>query len=355
MGGSASQGFGRSTSSSDPTVVSPFGTLPYGLAGRNRRQFADPLALGFGFGDPNSRPYQRFAETQLGRAEGPLADYIRQGREFLPSVYGSASDVGRELASRAPGAFDTYMRQAESYLSGLPGLTGAVADARGRAVGDFGAARGDLARARSIVPTDAAGRGIETAERFLREAESPIASNALFQNAYQNASDAAARTAAGSGLIDAGSLQGRRETLSRDLASQFADRLATDRSRALGDFGAAQGVQQANAAILGDLASRGGTLGATEGATVGNLAGLEAELARSGIDVSAGIMPAIQQFGQLLAAGYQVPLEALGNVFAMLSGAQQPGFNLLQATSPVVGQTSESKGLQLSNAVSGGI
>jgi hypothetical protein len=207
-------------------------------------------------------------QRRLARAEGPLADWIRQSQEFLPQVFGQAQDVGQRIASLAPQAYDTLRGQVSQALEQLGGMQ------------------------------DLAGQATE-------QAFSPIASQALYQNALRQLQEGTQGQAAARGLLDAGATQAREETLGRDLAAEFARN---------------QFAQQQQA-----LAGQAGLLPLGTG-----LAQLPLET-----------LPQLQQG---LQAGYQIPMEALGSVFSQLAAAQNPLMAMFQSVLPQIAQSSRSMG-----------
>jgi len=120
-------------------------------------------------------------------------------------------------------------------------------------------------------------------------------------------------------LLDAGSAQAGEETLGRDLASQFAQRRFQEQQAALGGAqGALGGVQNAIGAQAGLL-----PIGA-------QLAGAQGQ--------------GLQQLAQALAQGYQLPQEAIQQVFQQFAAFQNPNLALAQLTAPQVGQRTEGNG-----------
>lgn len=287
-----------------PEVVNPFGGTPFALEKGVERQFAGPLGAFFGaepvFGQgPRGRRRQAAWQQQrasLAEGTGPLAQFAQQAAGYLPQVFGQAQGVGQRIASMAPQVYDLLRQQIGGALGALPGIQ------RG-AAGQTAAAQGQLG----------------TAERFLQEAQSPLASQALYQDALRQALEGARGGAAGRGLLDAGAAQSMEEILGRDLASQFAQRRFGEQQAALGGAqGALGGVQQALGTQAGLL-----PLGAS-------LAGMQGE--------------ALPQLFQALQAGYQLPQQALQQVYQQLAAFQDPRLALLQLTAPQVGQRTEGGG-----------
>lgn len=282
--------FGQSSSEGDPQVISPFGGLPRGLANQSARQFGNPLSAYFG-AEPTFGPGRRGRRQQrlydqrmssMREGDSPLAQYARQAGGFLPQVFGQAQGAGQQIASLAPGLFDMFRGQIDTALQQLPGLQ-----------------------------NTAAGQ-TQAAQQMLREQQSPIASQALYQNALRQGIEGTRGAAAGRGLLDAGSAQATEETMGRDLAAQFAQNQFANQQAALG------GVQ-------GALSSQAGLLpmGAQLAGQLGNA------------------LPGLQQ---ALAAGYQMPQQALQQVFQQFAAYQNPQLALLGLTSPQVAQQTRGGG-----------
>lgn len=273
-----------------PTVVSPFGSQPYKLSGAAAGQFANPLGAFFGaqpaFG-PGAHGQRQQARWQrqydsLAQGTGPLAQFAQQAAGYLPTVFGQAQSAGQRIASQAPDIYEQLKNQIGSALGQLPGMQ------------------------------QAAGNQTATAQRFLNESQSPIASQALYQDALRQSLEGSRGAAAGRGLLDAGAAQQGESEMGRDLASQFAARRFQEQQGALG------GVQNAIGAQAGLL-----PMGA-------QLAGMQGQ--------------GLQALAQALQAGYQMPQQALQQVYQQLAAFQDPRLALLQLTAPQVGQTSQGGG-----------
>jgi len=262
--------------------MSPFGRLPAGIANQQWQQFGGPLGAffgaepTFGAGRRGQRRQARWERQRAGLTEGqgPLAQYARQAAGFLPQVFGQAQGAGQQIASLAPGIFDMLKGQVNTALGQLPGM-------QNQAAGQTAAA-----------------------QQMLREQQSPIASQALYQNALRQGLEGSRGGAAARGLLDAGSQQATEETMGRDLAAQFAQQQFANQQSAL------QGVQ--------------GALGAQAG-----LLPLGAQLAGMTGSALPGLQAALQ-------AGYAMPQDALQAIFQQLSAFQNPQMALLGLTQPTV-------------------
>ena len=268
---------------SSPDVVNPFGEMPYRQAGRFGRQFAGPLAYGFGIG--GGQRAQRFLDNlAAGKFEGsPLAAFIQQGQQILPEYQQSMGALGQEIGARAPQMFGQYQAAVENYLRQLPQYQGQ------------------------------ADTGAQLAQQSLQQAYSPIQSQALYQTALQDTLKASQAGAAGRGLLDAGSQQGQEEAISRDLASQFAMRRFGEQQQAL------QGAQ---------------------GAT-----GFAAQLAGLAPQARQALFEAYPQLAQLQQLAASLPFQALQQQLGFLASTQNPTLALLQATAPTVAQQSKGHGV----------
>src|SRR5262252_5783850 len=110
---------------STPTTRSPFGGLPYTVAGRINRQQLSPLLLGLGTGQ--GRAYQRLmSDIQSGRASGPLASAIQQIQGFAPGVVGGAQQVGEQMSQQGADAVRQLQASITAAQSAMPQYQTAV-------------------------------------------------------------------------------------------------------------------------------------------------------------------------------------------------------------------------------------
>lgn len=273
------RGYGQQSQRSSGQQINPYGRAPIGQAHRLGQQFTNPLSAYFGvrpeFADTRKgmRQEARF-DRQMGAVEGgdsPLAQYMRQAGDYLPQVFGQAKGVGENIASMAPGIFDQIRQQVQSGLGQLEGVN-------------------------------------QRAGQMTDQAFSPIASQALYQNALQQGLEGARSGAGARGLLDAGGAQAREETMGRDLAAQFAQN----------QFGQQQAALQQQAGLL--------PMGA-------QLAGVLQQA-----------LPGLQQAMQ---AGYQLPMDALQSIFQQFSAYQNPQLALIGATGPQIAQRSSGSGFNV--------
>lgn len=280
-------------SESGSNLISPFGGLPFQQAGRFNRQYSRPVSTGFGFG---GRGFDQFQE-QLASAQGPTAEFIRQGQAFLPTLVPQAQQVGQQITQQGQQGFDALQGSVDQFLSQLPNFQALMGNAN-----------------------TGLQSGVGYAQQAAEQAFSPIQSQALYQQASQNALDPARQASAARGLLDSGAAQQSETNILTDLAGQFAQQQRADQ------LNATAGLTNAG-------------LGATQGA------GAAANLAALGPQAQQMIFNALPQLAQALQAQYQVPMDALSQYGGFLASQQNPTLALLQATAPVLGQ--ESKGFNI--------
>src|SRR5215467_6027711 len=93
--------YGQQTSS--PVTRSPFGGVPYQVAGRINRQQLSPLLMGLGLG-VGKKAQNLQEQIMSGQAQGPLASAIRGIQQFAPGVIGGAQDIGAQMAGQGADA-----------------------------------------------------------------------------------------------------------------------------------------------------------------------------------------------------------------------------------------------------------
>lgn len=294
-----------------------FGGMSAGSAQRYNRQFAGPSSQAFGWA---TKPGWEQALANKVAQGNPFAQYLQTTRGLFAPMQADAARAGQEIATRAPGAFQTFMDQAQGYLNQIPGFQQQVSTAQG-----------NMGRAVGAVNLPGAQHGVDVASQMLDESRSPVQAQALYQNALRQTLQQSQQGAAGRGLLDSGSQQGREDALTRDLAAQSAASQFGQQQQALGGYQGALGTQGQLAGLLGQLS--GGQ---------GQLAELGAQLAQSGIPVSQLMMQALPAYGQLLQSGTQLPFQTAQQLQGFFGASQNPTLALLQATAPQLGQ--ESKG-----------
>jgi len=169
--------------------------------------------------------------------------------------------------------------------------------------------------------------GISAAEQRLSDVSAPGRSAAMFQEFANPALGLARQGAAARGIAGTGSAQGEEEGLLRQMTSDWLTQ---------------QGGQQ-DAATQSLMNTLGGAANINQG--VGSLAQLNAALGQTGIDVAGQGMNALPVYAQLLAQQYNLPMSTASNVLSMLQGSQNPAMQLLQLTSPTVGQEGKQMGI----------
>ena len=269
--------------SADPTLVSPFGGLPYREARLARQQFSTPLSMGFGFGGGQGSPY--------GRGGGPLATFINQSRGVLANQIPNSQNLAANLTTGANRAYGGYQQAIDQFMSQLPGFQGTVAGATG-----------------------AAGEATGAARTALEDAMSPLGSRASFQEASRRALAPAREAAAARGMLEGGQAQAGEQSLLSDLAFQA---LQTDAER------------QQNA-----IAGLSGAAG-----TQGQLGAAGAQLAGLGPEAMGSLFQAYPQLAQLLTGANQLPMDTSSSLLQFLTAANDPTYSLLRMVLPQVGQT----------------
>jgi Chaperone of endosialidase len=259
-----------------PEVVSPFGNLPYHMAGMIRNQFADPLSRGFGY--------------QGG--SGPTAQLINQATPVLNNLIGNQTNLASTITAGANSAYGGYQAAIDNFMKQLPGFQSQVAGASG-----------------------AAGEATGAARTALEDAMSPLQSRASFQEASRRALAPAREGAAARGMLEGGQAQAGEQGILSDLAFNA---LQADDAR----------KQQAISGVTGAAGAQG------------QLAGLGAQLAGLGPEAMGNLFSAYPQLAQLLSGASQLPLGAANNVMQFLQGAQNPAMNLLRMILPQVSQSS---------------
>lgn len=264
--------FGVTDSSSHGSSISPFGGMPFRLARGYEKDYARPLSLGLGLGNPDDPRYQK-AQGLIDSGQGPLAGYIRNLQSFLPGVFGQAQAAGTDIATRAPQLFGQFQSQIANLLHNeLPNFQ-------------------------------------RHADESVNQAYSPIASQSLYQNALRQGLEGTRAGAAGRGLLDAGGTQAREEAMGRDLAAQYAQTQFQNQQTALGGA--------ANLAQIGPQAA-------------GSLFQMLPQLAQM-LQAGYGIpMEALQSIGGIL-QGAQNPLAGLLQQVApqIANASKSKGFNVL--------------------------
>lgn len=271
--------YGQQSQRSNARIVDPYGGLGVRQARQSARGFADPLAAIFGFapefgnGPRGQRREARFDRRLEAFQQGnsPLAQYANQAANFLPTMLGQAQNAGSQIASLAPQVFDQLRGQINNALASVPGMQA-------------------------------------NAQRMVDQSQSPIASQALYQDAMRNALEGSRGAAAGRGLLDAGAAQQGEQELGRDLASQFAARR----------FGEQQSALQTQAGLL-----------------------------PMGVQLAQQLGPAAQQLAALSQAGYQIPMDALQQVFQQFAAFQNPRLALAQLAQPQVATESRGSGFNI--------
>jgi hypothetical protein len=374
---------------STPETKSPYGGLPFTVAGRMSRQQLSPLLTGLGLGvGKNADALQR--QIASGQASGPLASAIQQIQQFAPGVISGAQGVGQQMSAQgaeAVGGLQDAIRQAQAqmpqYLAGTNQAFGAAQGALGNAQdlyqqaaamlpglqqtaaqGTQGAQQAlDLAKQYTTGSQMQGGQtAVDLAQRYAQQAASPIANEDLYRMASQRALASLRPGLAARGLEAGGSgAQAETDTLT-NLAYNFAQNQAAQRQSTLqgltsatgnlgnlqqqgvtGLEGASQGVQQAAAAQGALGQSMLPYLSAIQQGAQGvdQAAGQGANMLMQGPQLAGMQANAVNQLGQALMQQYNLPMQGAGNLLNLLTAGQSPGLQMLQATSPQVASSSK--------------
>jgi hypothetical protein len=360
--------------SSSPVTSSPFGQVPYQLAGRLGRQQINPLLMGLGLGaGPKAQKLQ--ADIASGKDTGPLASAIRQIQQFAPGVVGGATDIGRQMSQQGQQAVQGLQQSIAAAQAGMPqyqqavnqglaatqGALGGAQDLYGQAAAmlpglqqtaaqgtqgaqqalnlaqqytggpQMTAAQAQLARAQGLLSGGAAQGGAEQAlnfaQRYAQQAASPIAGEDLYQMATQRALQQMRPGLAARGLEAGGAGAQAESDVTRNLAFQFAQQQAAQRQATLqGLTGAAGG--------LGNIQSQAQQ---NVGAAASGLGNLQAQ----GLQGLQGASQGVQQAaaGQAALGQTMLPyLQAIQQGAQNVGGAAQQGAGMLMTGPELAGQ-----------------
>lgn len=373
--------FNFGNSSSTPTIVSPFGRMPQGLAHQLQGSVYGPWAnlLGFGPGG-NSPSAQKFAgleqQLQSGQATGPLAGILSFLQGFEPGVPSQAQQIGSDAAARGSAAFTGLQGQIDNFLQQLPGfqdyvtqganLTNQGAGLVNQAGGLVNQGAGLLGQAGSEIQqsfpalqqaAQTAGQGANYAQQFAQQAFDPTSQSPLYGAAATRLLNVLRPGEAARGMLTGGAGQQSEQDALQNLSFQFAQNQQGNQSQAIQNLlGAGQGLTGAGLGIaqggqaLGGIGSAygglGGTLGGLGGTLgqlgqgLGQLGQVGAGIAGLGPEMQAQLFPAIQNLMQLQQAGYQLPIQGIGELLSLLQPGAQGLSSLLGQTSPTVANQS---------------
>jgi hypothetical protein len=380
---------GYGSQSSTPETRSPFGGLPYKVAGQVQRQQLSPLLMGLGLGaGPKAQRLQ--SDIASGRDTGPLASAIRQIQQFTPGVIQGAQGIGQQMSQQGQQANQGLQAAIAAAQRDMPQYQQAVNQGLAANQGALGNAQDLYGQASAMLPglqqTAAQGtqgaenalnlaqqyttgsqmqggqQAVDLAQRYAQQAASPIANEDLYQAASRRVMQQIQPGLAARGLEAGGAGAQMSADTQRDLAMQFAQNQAAQRQSTLqglqgatgnlgnlqsqglqGLQGASQGVQQAAAAQ--------GALGQTmlpylqaiqQGAQgVGSAAGQGAGMLMAGPQLAGQQADAINQLGQTLMQQYNMPMQSAGNLMNLLTAGLSPGIQMTQATAPVTANSSK--------------
>jgi hypothetical protein len=191
--------------------VSPFGQMPFNMAGAARKQFSRPLQMGLGFGGGKNSP---FAE-----GKGPLAQYMNQSRGVLGSYLPQTQALAGDITAGANRAYGGYQAAIDSFLAQLPGFQSQM------------------------------GNASAAAQTNLQDAMSPLGSRASFQEASRRALAPAREGAAARGMLEGGQAQAGEQSLLSDLAFQTMQGDDARKNAAIGQAGEMAGAGAQLAAL----------------------------------------------------------------------------------------------------------
>jgi hypothetical protein len=360
--------------STTPVTRSPFGGVPYALAGRLGRQQINPLLMGLGLGaGPKAQRLQ--ADIASGKDTGPLASAIRQIQQFTPGVVQGAQSIGQQMTQQgaqanaqlqasiaaAQAGMPQYQQAVNQGLAATQGALGGAQDLYGQAAAmlpglqqtaaggtqgaqqalnlaqqyttgpQMQAAQAQLARAQGLLGGGAAEGGaaqaLNFAQRYAQQAASPIAGEDLYQMATQRALQQMRPGLAARGLEAGGAGAQAESDVTRNLAFQFAQNQAAQRQATLqGLTGAASG--------LGNIQSQAQQ---NVGAAASGLGNLQAQ----GLQGLQGASQGVQQAaaGQAALGQTMLPyLQAIQQGAQNVGGAAQQGAGMLMTGPELAGQ-----------------
>jgi len=360
--------------SSTPETRSPFGALPYQIAGRVSRQQLSPLLTGLGLGA--GKQAQRLqADIASGKDTGPLASAIRGIQQFAPGLITGAQDIGQQVSAQGAqanqglqqaiaaaqasmpqyqqavnqglaasrGALGSAQDLYGQYAAMLPGLQQTAAQGTQGAEQALGAAQGymtgpqmqaaqaQLARAQGLLSGGAAETGganaLTLAQNYANQAASPIANEDLYQAASRRVMQQINPGLAARGLEAGGAGAQMQADTQRDLAMQFAQNQAAQRQATLqGLTGAASGLGNLQAQAQQNV-----------GAAASGLGNLQAQ----GLQGLQGASQGVQQAaaGQAALGQTMLPyLQALQQGAQGIGSAAQAGANMAMAGPELAGQ-----------------
>ena len=285
-----------SKSSSEPVTKSPFGNMPFGIAGGLRAGFQRPLTQGFGFGGGKGSPYAK--------GQGPLATFIHQANPELASYLPNMTATGADITSGAKSAFGGYQNAVDSFMQQLPGYQTTLSSIRQGMTGD---------------PEQA-----QYARTMAEDAFSPLPGRASFQEASQRALTPMREGAAARGMLEGGAAGVGEQNMLSDLAFQALQGDQAARGQAVQGMAGLDTEARARAGMRGDLAQAG------------------ANLASMGPQMMQQLFSSYPQLAQTLANATGMPMDAMNNLMSFFASSQDPAYSLLRLVAPTVAQKSSS-------------
>ncbi len=274
--------FNFSNASSDPRLISPFGSLPNKIAAGENVGFSRPLQQGFA--------------PRGGGPGTPTQGFIGQATPTLANVIPSYTALGGQLTAGAQGAYGAYQGQIDQFLQQLPGF-----------------------QQQAGAATAGGGEALDYARTAAKEAFSPLEGRALFQESAQRALAAMRPGEAARGALQTGAAGAQENQAISDMAFQALQNEQANRQQAIQGLGGAAG-------------------------NLGQLVGNQANIAGLGPQAAGSLFQAYPQLAQLLTQATGVPLEGANQALQFLTATQNPAYSLLRMVLPQVGQTSSSFG-----------
>lgn len=269
---------------SNPVTKSPFGNLPFGIAGGIRGGFSGPLGRAFGFGGGKKSPY--------GKGEGPLGTFINQAVPMAASYMPQQVQVGNDIMSATRSAYGGYQKAVDDFMAKLPGFERSMATATG-----------------------GGGDALGYAKRIADDAFSALPGRASFQETTRRALAPTREAAAARGMLESGQAQAGEQNLVGDLAYKaLQDEQANQRA-------AATGVGEASA-------------------NLGQLSSSSAALAGMAPEMRSALLSAIPGLAEVMKGASGMGMDAMNNMMSFLTSAQNPNYSLLRMVLPTVANKS---------------
>lgn len=275
-------------SESNPVTKSPFGNLPFSIAGGIRGAFAGPLGRAFGFGGGKKSPYAK--------GQGPLGTFINQAVPMAASYMPEQVQVGKDIMGATRSAYGGYQNAVDDFMKQLPGFQQSLATA-----------------------TSGSEEALGLARRVAGDAFSPLPGRASFQETTRRALAPTREAAAARGMLESGQAQAGEQNLVSDLAY-----------KALQDE---QANQRAATGLVGDASQNLATTGSAG-----------AQLAAMAPEMRGALLAAIPGLSEVMKGASGMGMDAMNNMMSFLTSTQNPNYSLLRMVLPTVANSSKSFG-----------